>query len=484
MSSRSDLLTEEEIHSLGVQLVARYLDERGSTIVSTNLARLSNPQIVAHSAGQLTFIVVRSAFFPQQGELESPQMVRSVISHAAASGAICILATVQFANPDGHTDVERSIPIKGGGMAGMLTSFLELHNPEDYRPARVSYGFDKSGSIGSYFELLPEEGDSGEQRPFSDYNSSMMALYMRVSDSLTLNERTVLSRWAGLPSHSWTNSHRHFFGLAFMHYLYLVREHQSPVSSELAKAASLLEPGQLPPLPRRLNSDMITLFDRLHNQFDLGSIRWVRKPPLDDPQAVATVAGETASREVSWNDLDPIWDKWTHAEIPEAAEKACNAHFLVTIAVIQALDAEYVEKGVLGSSVQASEKRGQNLGKAVGSSSRMSYMLGLESGQSDIPPSLLYEIEPTRKEFPKLMAAAQPTRNLTAYYLGIVISAGFMNEDVTKALGEEMLRSVWKGAIGCFRVGLEYSTLNRVGPRAFKLVTNNELDEILRGLRS
>ena len=201
-----------------------------------------------------------------------------------------------------------------------------------------------------------------------------------------------------------------------------------------------------------------------------------------DPAAVAKVENESASVELAWSDLEFIWSKWNGAEIPETVEKACNAHFLVTIAVIQALDADYVNKGVLDSNVQASEKRGKNLGTAVGSSSRMSYMIGLESGQQDIPPSLLYEIEPARKEFPKLMAAAQPTRDLTAYYLGMVMSSGYMSEDAAKALGEELLRSVWKGAVGCYRVGLEYSTMNRIGPRAFDLVSDLELDRILRGL--
>ncbi len=98
-------------HTLGFG----HLKKEGYEILSVNTDRTMNPQIVVKKDGQLAFIVVRTACYPNKGVIESGELELKLIDHADKKGAICYFASVGIANAEGQNDEEMSRPVKGAG---------------------------------------------------------------------------------------------------------------------------------------------------------------------------------------------------------------------------------------------------------------------------------------------------------------------------------------------------------------------------------
>jgi hypothetical protein len=113
--SRRELMTEDEIHDFGVEVVFNQIQKDGFIVESVNTDRKVNPQIVARKDGQLSFIVVRTACYPHKGELESEELFEKLVRHADQNNAICYFAGVGIANSEGENDREMSLPVKGAG---------------------------------------------------------------------------------------------------------------------------------------------------------------------------------------------------------------------------------------------------------------------------------------------------------------------------------------------------------------------------------
>lgn len=108
------LMTPEEIHGFGVEIVFNRLKKEGYEILDVNTEVGVNPQIVAKKAGQLVFIAVRTACYPNKGQLEESVHFQ-MMAHANKHGAIPYLASVGIANAKAATDSEMSMPVKGAG---------------------------------------------------------------------------------------------------------------------------------------------------------------------------------------------------------------------------------------------------------------------------------------------------------------------------------------------------------------------------------
>ena len=113
--NNQEVMDEDDIHDFGINVVAEYSQKDGFEIVSINKDRKYNPQIVAKKNGQLAFIVVRTACYPNKGSLDDAALRSQLISNADQHNAICYFASVGIANSEGQTDEEMGIPIKGGG---------------------------------------------------------------------------------------------------------------------------------------------------------------------------------------------------------------------------------------------------------------------------------------------------------------------------------------------------------------------------------
>ena len=122
----ADQMTKAEIHDFGVEVVFGFLQREGHEIVAVNTDPSVNPQIVAKKDGQLEFVVVRTACYPDKGLLDPSNKI-SCIEHAEQSGAICYFASVGIANAAGTNDVEMALPVKGAGYYVAFNGIELLH---------------------------------------------------------------------------------------------------------------------------------------------------------------------------------------------------------------------------------------------------------------------------------------------------------------------------------------------------------------------
>jgi hypothetical protein len=108
------LMTIDDIHDFGVEVVFNQLKKEGYEILSVNTKVGINPQIVAKKGNELAFIVVRTACYPGKGQLE--EFIRfQMIEHAREQVATPYFASVGIANANAETDDEMSVPVKGAG---------------------------------------------------------------------------------------------------------------------------------------------------------------------------------------------------------------------------------------------------------------------------------------------------------------------------------------------------------------------------------
>lgn len=109
------LMTPEEIHEFGIQIVAQELEKEGNQVIGVNTTLAENPQVIAKVKGELALVVVRTAVYPGKGEIESDELALQLIAHAHAHRATCYFASVGIANMEGTNDAEMSVPVRGAG---------------------------------------------------------------------------------------------------------------------------------------------------------------------------------------------------------------------------------------------------------------------------------------------------------------------------------------------------------------------------------
>lgn len=107
-------MTKEEIHDFGIEIIRGQLQKDGFEIITWNSDLASNPQIVAKKSGRLCFIVVRTACYPDKGQLEDG-ITASLFVHARKHDADIFFASVGIANASGKTEEELSDPVRGTG---------------------------------------------------------------------------------------------------------------------------------------------------------------------------------------------------------------------------------------------------------------------------------------------------------------------------------------------------------------------------------
>ena len=128
----SDLLTEKEIHSFGVQIVFNRLAEDGWIIQSADPDADINtePQIVASKGGDLAFFVIRTGLYPNRGRFEEGQKAyEDLVRHAREHGADCYFAAVGIANAQATSEEEKSVPRRGAGYNVEFDGLVKMELP-------------------------------------------------------------------------------------------------------------------------------------------------------------------------------------------------------------------------------------------------------------------------------------------------------------------------------------------------------------------
>jgi hypothetical protein len=106
---KNSVMNDEELHFLGIKVVYKDLVDKGYEVLNVRKEKDVDPQILARSEGNMLFIMVRTARFPDMGILD-PRTASRVLIHANKHKAICYFASVGIANAGGETDEEMAKP--------------------------------------------------------------------------------------------------------------------------------------------------------------------------------------------------------------------------------------------------------------------------------------------------------------------------------------------------------------------------------------
>lgn len=136
------LMTDEELHEFGIDAILPHLEKEGVTIESVSKDIKMNPQIVGKRRGSLAFIYVRTACYPNKGNL-TPDEFGKLLAWADKHRATAFFASVGIActnYPDKSevtTDEGMRLPIRHGGFAIAYTGLVVMTTSD-----RVQLGLD------------------------------------------------------------------------------------------------------------------------------------------------------------------------------------------------------------------------------------------------------------------------------------------------------------------------------------------------------
>jgi hypothetical protein len=114
------LMTAAELHAFGIESILPHLANEGVTVERVNPDPALQPQIVGKRWGSLAFIIVRTACYPEKGQL-TPAESASSLAWAERHQATAFFASVGvacFAYPNRtrvKSEAEMSLPIRHGG---------------------------------------------------------------------------------------------------------------------------------------------------------------------------------------------------------------------------------------------------------------------------------------------------------------------------------------------------------------------------------
>jgi len=132
--SQRELMTKEDIHAFGVEIVYKQLEKDGWRMQSANVnADLrTEPQIIADKDGEFAFFIVRTDIHPGRGRFEEGQEAfNRLVRHARSHGASCYFASVGIANSQGESDEEMSTPVKGVAYHVQFDGLIRMELPPD-----------------------------------------------------------------------------------------------------------------------------------------------------------------------------------------------------------------------------------------------------------------------------------------------------------------------------------------------------------------
>jgi len=112
--SKEPLLSEEELVQFGLRYTYGQLIKEGYEVLTVRPETDVDPQILAKKKDQLIFIVVRTAVFPEVGDLPSINRIKQIRAHAEKHQAITKFVSIGLMNAAAKTDEDKSKLYKGG----------------------------------------------------------------------------------------------------------------------------------------------------------------------------------------------------------------------------------------------------------------------------------------------------------------------------------------------------------------------------------
>lgn len=267
--SNDKIMTDEEIHEFGINIVLEDLRKNGFMISAVTTDRYSNPQIVAKYNSQVFHVIVRTACYPNKGNIESKELGFRLLQEANNKNAQCYFASVGIANADGTTDLEMATPIRGAGY------YISYNGVEKLIPEKIisttntvnSALYDKNGEIAGAVLRQPDGRHkiiAGDKADGSAALMSLCIVFANVLQEKNFGEQRILfSKWAHLPHDSWTQTHQQVAAQALMHFFMEARTGNGNLPPNIQKALLSFSPQVLPELKYPLTKEIRDLFSSI-----------------------------------------------------------------------------------------------------------------------------------------------------------------------------------------------------------------------------
>jgi len=251
---KSNILSRQEIHQIGINIIINLLENRGYTIENISYDLEINPQLTVAYEGRRLFIFVRTDCYPRKGKLNFDQYTINFIKYANSINCKCYFAAVSVENALGTTDVEKGILLKHGKFYVDCDHLQEMiiPNKKDHNRSQNMYGYNTEGDISVKVSQLDDGRHNFSVRNDSDFNSLIMSLFIVFADDLQTSDQLFFSEWAGLPKEYWGAVHKEKFAIASMHYLLELKNSDVKILPQLRNTIDLLSPQALPNLPKPL----------------------------------------------------------------------------------------------------------------------------------------------------------------------------------------------------------------------------------------
>lgn len=120
-----ELMTKEEIHVFGLQVLIQYLENKGYEIEFAQPDQNNIPHIIAKSGDQLTFILAATDIYPNKGKI-SDEDKAAVLEHAKNFNAQSACAYLGLANAEGVEKGDKELTGRAYKDARFMTDFSGL----------------------------------------------------------------------------------------------------------------------------------------------------------------------------------------------------------------------------------------------------------------------------------------------------------------------------------------------------------------------
>jgi hypothetical protein len=265
--SEPTLMTTQEIHNFGIDIVLEYIQKEGYKVKTVRRDQRKNPQIIARKENVLVYILVRTACYPNKGELEDNNVISRLKFDAYRNGAICYFASVGIANTYGSSDLDKSIALKGSKYHVSFDGLVHLVK-KPKKEEKLNYVYNQSGEISGKVK----QGIDGRHTLIFNNNTDISSVTMSnflvfaniFWDVGRAEDKRKFFIWSRLPSGQWSQAHQELFALAMMHFIMEIKSKdmisKDESSQKVISAIKSFPPQALAPLPHPLSDDMRSIF--------------------------------------------------------------------------------------------------------------------------------------------------------------------------------------------------------------------------------